>query len=539
MSNKDKSTTRPEDRLSLGTKLAAGVGEAVINIGINMPKSFGFVIYNLVMGVDAVLLGFVLALPRLWDGLIDPIMGSISDNCRSRWGRRKPFMLVGGVLSAVGMALICIPPTFLNRYFGDSELVGFNFWYFDLHFFPIDWMAALYFVLISLAFYTFLTIFSVPYGALTMELTADYHERTRLMSFRTTFTYVSGITFGWILYATKADWFVELARNTGVEDPVKTGEVYGTWAVGGFMALCILVAALIPTLLLKEPFAVQHRNQEKVPILHGLKQTLSEKAFVLIIAAYTLAFFGIIMVIHLGNYISIYYVHHGDKKDGFLAQSWAQTFAPFVGLGTVFLLNRLSGKIEKKFAWASLMGVSLLGAVLTWWLYSPDIASFRHELLLYGGDGGLFGGAGQTKWLIDLYLHPLCLAFVLLFPGMAATLVLSYSMIADVCDLDELKTGKRREGMYWAVFNWIQKSALALSLLMTGITLKVAGFNEEAAVQSDQTLLSLRQWFSLTMTVTFALTIGLVLLIPLSRKRMQAVREQLEARRGHLGGGVD
>jgi len=516
--------TRPEDRLSLGTKLSAGVGEAVINIGINMPKSFGFVIYNLVMGVDAVLLGVVLMLPRLWDGLIDPIMGSVSDNSRSKWGRRKPFMLFGGILSAAGMAMICIPPTFLRQWFGDEGLYGFEFWIVNLYFSPIDWMAALYFVVICLFFYAFLTVFSVPYGALTMELTSDYTERTRLMSFRTTFTYISGITFGWILYATKAEWFVELATNAGAEDPVKQGEVYGTWAVGGFMALCILAAAMIPTLFLKEPFRAQKRQQDKVPIIQGLKETLRQRAFVMIILAYTLAFFGIIMVIHLGNYISIYHVHAGDKKEGFLAQSWAQTFAPFVGLTTVILLNKLSNVIEKKVAWCLCMGISLTGAVLTWFLYNPDYEGFRRVI-----DLGVWG------WEIDLYLHPLCIAFVLLFPGMAATLVLSYSMIADVCDIDELKTGKRREGMYWAVFNWIQKSAISISLLMTGVTLWMSGFNEDIDVQTPEAILSMRSWFSMTMIVTFIITILLAAMIPLSRSRMNAVRDQLEARRGRLG----
>ncbi|WP_428389599.1 MFS transporter [Mucisphaera sp.] len=518
MSSTETVSQTPDDqRLSLGTKVAAGSGEAVINLGINMPKSFGFVIYNLVLGVDAVLLGLVLALPRLWDGLIDPIMGSISDNTRSKWGRRKPYMLIGGILSAVGMALICIPPTFLTSIFSDEETFGI--W--GLSFTALDWMAALYFVLISLAFYTFLTIFSVPYGALTMELTSDYHERTRLMSFRTTFTYVSGICFGWILYATTADVFVRWAEQAGAEDPVKTGEIYGTWVVGGVMAVIILVAAMIPTFFVKEPFGGQKQKQEKVPLLSGLKETLTQPAFVLIISAYTLAFFGIVMVIHLGNYISIYYVHGGDRQDGFLAQSWAQTAAPFVGLGTVFLLNRLSGKIEKKLAWAGLMGVSLLGAILTWFFYDPDIASFRSVIDL-----------GFWDLSIDLYLHPLLLAFVLLFPGMGATLVLTYSMIADVCDLDELKTGKRREGMYWAVFNWIQKSAIALSLLMTGFTLDWSNFDPELTVQPDETLLSMRLWFTCTMVVTFVVAILLVLMIPINKQRMEAVQVELKQRRG-------
>ncbi|MEM8781843.1 MAG: MFS transporter [Planctomycetota bacterium] len=519
------SPVNQDERIALPTKVAAGTGEAVINIGINMPKNFGFIIYNLVMGVDAVLLGIVLAIPRLWDGLIDPIMGNISDNTRSKWGRRKPYMLIGGVMSALGLALICIPPTFMKDLFSDDVMRGFSLFgdRVSLYFSTLDWMAALYFVFISLTFYTFLTVFSVPYGALTMEMTRDYHERTRIMSFRTTFTYVSSITFGWILYATKAEYFVELAARNGAEDPVKTGEIYGTWAVGGVMALFLLIAAMVPTLFVKEGSAQIAKKQEKVPILQGLKDTLRIPAFVLIIAAYTLAFFGIIMVIHLGIYIAIYHVHGGGetgKKDGYLAMSYAQTVAPFVGLFTVFMLNRLSGKIEKKIAWAGCMCISLVGAVLAWFLFSPDIGYYRKDVAL-----PLLG------WELDLYLHPLIIAFIMLFPGLGATLVMSYSMMADVCDLDELNTGKRREGMFWAVFNWVQKSALSISLLFTGITLWFSGFDEDALVQTEATVDSMRKWFTFTMCGTFAVAIFLVLAIPLSGKRMAEVREQLEARR--------
>ncbi|HRK30095.1 MAG TPA: MFS transporter [Tepidisphaeraceae bacterium] len=502
--------------LSIGTKLSAGAGESVINLGVNMPKEFGFVIYNLTLGVNAVLLGFVLAIPRLWDAISDPLMGSISDNTKSRWGRRKPYMLLGGILSALLMAAICIPPSFLFSWFSTANKVGIL----GYHFSAAEWAAAFYFVLISILFYTALTVFSVPYGALTLELTSDYGERTRLMSFRTAFTYVSGIMLGWMLYATKWQVWTDIAERNGAADPIKQGELYGTWVVGGFAALVLLLASLIPTFFLKEVAIAnpvskpRPQKTKKMPMLETLRQTISMPTFILIVLAYTTAFFGIILVIHLGQYINIFYTHDGDKKLGLLAQAWANTFKPAAGLLTVFALNRLAHRVEKKIAWSACLSISLTGAILTWFMYSPELKAWEPNF---------FG--------ISLYLHPMIIPFCLLFPGLAATLMMSYSMIADVCDIDQLRSGRRREGMYWAVFNFVQKLALSVALLMTGFTLSIAAFDQNSIKQSAETIFSMRLWFTLTLIVSIAAAIVLVLCVPISRSRLAAVHAEL-AKRG-------
>lgn len=256
------------------------------------------------------------------------------------------------------------------------------------------------------------------------------------------------------------------------------------------------------------------RRQPKVALIPSMKQTITMLPFVLIVLSYTVAFFGIILVIHLGQYINIFYTHDGDKKLGLLAQAWANTFKPVAGLLTVLALNRLAYRVEKKVAWAACLAISLLGAILTWFLYSPELKAWQPTI------------AG-----VQFYLHPMIIPFCMLFPGLAATLMMSYSMIADVADLDELKSGQRREGMYWAVFNFIQKLALSVALLMTGFTLSVAAFDQTAVQQSAATILTMRLWFTVTLIVSIALAIVLVACIPLNRTRMRAVHAELEARR--------
>ena len=193
----------------LGTKVAAGAGEAVINVGINLPKNFAFPIYNLILGVNPTLLGIALFIPRIWDAVLDPLMGSISDNTRSRWGRRKPYMLAGGLLTALAVGLLCFFPRGMHERLGEGVMFGFSHG---------DLFYAGYLMVMSMLFYTVMTVFAVPYGALTMELTSDYADRTRVMSFRTFFTYGSGLLIGWLYAIASADWAILKDPVTGQPD---------------------------------------------------------------------------------------------------------------------------------------------------------------------------------------------------------------------------------------------------------------------------------------------------------------------------------
>lgn len=506
-SNIKKSLESSESQVPLGTKIAAGAGEAAINIGINLPKNFAFPIYNIVLGVSPTLLGIALFIPRLWDALIDPVMGNISDNTRSRWGRRRPYMLIGGLLSACCVGLLCIFPRHLKQGYwietvwsipGISAPAG-------------DWLYAGWLMLMSLLFYTALTVFAVPYGALTMELTRDYAERTRVMSFRTLFTYVSGFLMAW-LYAI-AEWDI-FRDDSGEKDVIK-----GSYAVGVLLVGFFLVVTLVPAFLVREPPVRDFGTNKSEPITRfwfGLRQTLSEPAFLLIVGAYTIGFLGVIMVIGLGLYLTIYRVYDGDRGTGSVVQGWSQTLAVMMGIVTVIVMNRLSDRVEKKVLLIGALGCSFMGGLLSWVLYSPDLPTWN----LLGWLPGSF------YWPF----HPLAFSHGLIWPGLAGLLVMSNSMIADVCDLDELKTGLRREGMYWAVFNWIQKSAISIALLFSGVVLDLSGFEASRATQSPEVIDRLRWTYMGVVCGGVGLAGFLVTLIPITRSRMNKVQQRLRER---------
>jgi len=167
--------TAPEDRIPFHLKLIYGVGAFVNNL---LAAAIGgmMIVLNLGLGMNPAVVGLLSALPRLFDAFIDPLMGYISDNTRTRWGRRRPYIFVGAILSGIALALLWQLPR------GESE--SFYFWYF---------LGG------SLIFYVGYTIFAAPWVALGYELTPDYHERTRLMGVQNFIGQLAYIVAPWFL----------------------------------------------------------------------------------------------------------------------------------------------------------------------------------------------------------------------------------------------------------------------------------------------------------------------------------------------------
>ena len=127
--------------------------------------------------------------------------------------------------------------------------------------------------------------------------------------------------------------------------------------------------------------------------------------------------------------------------------------------------------------------------------------------------------------------HPLAFSTALIWPGLAGLLVMSNSMIADICDLDELQTGERREGSYWAVFNWIQKSAISIALLFSGVILDLIHFDANVVVQTADTIFKMRLAFMIVVCGGVGIAAVIVLFIPINRQRLADVHAQLAQRR--------
>ena len=151
--------TNNSDRVPLWEKLVLGSG--------GFPSMFGYVgistvartVYIMILGINPFLVGLALFAPRFMDGFLDLLMGKISDNCHSRWGRRKPFIVIGALLMGIVFGLIWMIPESWGL---TAKLTCF--------------------IVMQFIFFACYSVFSVPYNALTYEMTPDYNERNNVMA---------------------------------------------------------------------------------------------------------------------------------------------------------------------------------------------------------------------------------------------------------------------------------------------------------------------------------------------------------------------
>jgi len=469
-----------QDRVSFGQKFSYGLGSLVNNL---LGGAIGFmsIVLNVGLGVDPGLVGTLQAIPRLTDALTDPVMGYISDNTHSRYGRRRPYIFVGAIMVGLTFALMWQLPS------GRSEM--FYFWVFLFG---------------SILFYLFYTMFATPWVALGYEMTPDYHERTRLMgvmNFMGQFAYIS------------LPWFYAFMEN----DKLFTDSVQGARVLAILIGIFVASVGILPAIFCKERFVGKVGGRKhKSTLLKGVKEnvvkffkglviTVKRVEFLKLCAGTFFLFNGIMLVGAFGSYIIIFYVSGGDNDMG----------ARFIGLyGTINSISTLiaiagvtwiSAKLGKRrtFMWATF--ATLIGSLLKWFCYDP-----------------------LAPWKV---LIPAPLIAI----GMGGLFTLMGSMMADVCDLDELETGKRREGMFGSIYWWMVKLGMALAFALSGYLLNATGFEVElGGAQTSSTFLWMRIVDVVIPTLTSAISIYVVSRFKITEEKSYEIRKQLEKRRGKI-----
>jgi len=225
-------------------------------------------IYQLAIGIDPAILGFAMGIPRLVDAITDPIMGHISDNTHSRFGRRRPYIFIGAILSSLLFVLMWMPPVFLGT----------------------GWIAG-YFLLISILYYIAYTVFAIPWGALGLELTEDYNERTKVQAFNMFVSATSGLFLGVM-------WKLSMVFGDN--------EIEGVRVVGLLFGGIILVTAIIPAIMSRERITIQ--KQKKISFKGSLKETVKNGPFMKLCAITMMMFLGIFLVNPFALYINVNYV---------------------------------------------------------------------------------------------------------------------------------------------------------------------------------------------------------------------------------------
>ncbi|MCX5701151.1 MAG: MFS transporter [Candidatus Omnitrophica bacterium] len=464
--------TAQKDRIPFLQKAAYSIGSLVNQFQAAAIGSL-VIVLNLGLGMNPALVGLIGAIPRLIDAFSDPIIGHSSDNTRTRWGRRKPWIFFGAILSGILFALM------FHLYKGRTD--NFYFWYF---------------LIIQCFFVVSFACYSIPWIALGYEMTPDYHERTRLQGFSNFFAQIA-----WLV----APWFFALMNNKAMFTDIVQGARSIAIAVGVFIA----VGGVLPAIFNKELFgklAKPKKGEGNLVIIKNLlsscAQSLKCRPFVKLIAVTFLIFNGFMLASAFTLYVIVYYVYGGDWGKGGTLLGWFGTASSVCTLLAISLTTWISTKIGKRKTFLIAMCLAILGYALKWVGYNP-----RYP-----------------------YLLMIAVPFLAFHLGALFTMV--PSMVADVCDLDELSCGKRREGMFSGIYWWIQKLGQAGASILAGVLLNVTGFNVAlGAAQKTQTLFYMRLCDIGIPIVSTAVAIFIIMTFDISESRAYEIRAQVEKRR--------
>jgi GPH family glycoside/pentoside/hexuronide:cation symporter len=456
--------TAAKDRIPLRQKIAFGLGASTPIAFVNTVSGLTNLIYVIGLGVNPILLGLVQMAPRVMDAVFDPWFGSVSDNTRTRWGRRRPYILVGGILTGLFYALLWMA----SRSWGETTILC-------------------YYLIFSLLFFLASSIFTVPHAALGLEMSGDYHERTRLYAFSSFIGNISAMATPWIYTFANSRLF--------------PNEVEGM-KIAGLIVACVIVAtSVLCAVVCREVKFQQASHQAKRSFWPSMKLTLQNRLFVRLILIVGLITIGFSFVNGFSNYITIYYVYDGAKRDASVIIGW---------MGTVWAVSALVAVFPM--AWCS----ARYGKVRTMQIF---------VLLMIAGS--------LSKIICYNPAHPWLAIFptVLISAGMLGVYTMASSMTADVCDEDELRTGTRREGIYSAVYGWWIKLGISTAFLIAGFLLKTTAFDEKIVHQSTVTTLWLRIWEIGLPALLCSLSFWLLLRYPLTEERAYEIKALLERSR--------
>ncbi len=430
------------NKVSFGQKIAFGFGMFANQM---FPAVIGIFIVVLVqsLGFPGWMWGFVMIFPRLFDAITDPIMGFISDNTKSKWGRRRQYVFLGAII--MGFSFIVMWQ--LHK----ESTIDYNF---------------TYFLLWSLLFYVGLTIFSVPYVAMGYEMSDDFHERTNIMA-------VAQFIGQWAWVIAPWFWVIMDDQNLFESSEIAVREL-AIW-----VGLVCMTFAMIPAIFIKSKSTL-NQDYDSITFNNIIKslytifvinfgQAFKIKAFRKLCIATFLIFNAFNTVAAFTYFIIVFFLFNGiTGPDG--AWWWPTLFGSVGALVTTFLVipavTILSNKVGKKKAFIISQSVSIIGYIMLWFLFIP----------------------GKP------YLFLLALPFFSF--GIGGLFTLMMSMTADVIDLDELNTGKRREGVFGAIYWWMVKFGFGIAGGLSGVILSVIGWESGGATQTEEALYGLRLFFS-------------------------------------------
>lgn len=456
-------------------KIAFGLGMLANQM---FPAALGIFMVVLVedLKFPAWMWGILFFAPRIVDAFFDPIMGFITDNTRSRWGRRRQYVFIGSLIMGISFVIMWQ----LYRENG----VQYNF---------------IFFLIWSFIFYLGLSIFSVPYVAMGYEMSDDFHERTNIMAIS---QWIG--QWAWVI----APWFWVVMYDPKWFPNADTA----TRTLAFWVGISCMILAMMPAIFIKskstkfdanlKPLTYKTIGGSLKEILISFKEAFGNKPFRKLCIATFLIFNAFNTVAGFTFFIVVYYLFNGSTAD---AGIWPTLFGSIGALATTFMVIPavawIAKKTEKKKAFLICQAISIFGYILLWFLFVP----------------------GKP------YMFLFALPFFSF--GIGSLFTMMMSMTADVCDMDELESGKRREGIFGAIYWWMVKFGFAIAGLLTGVIMSFVGFKAGAETQAEGAVTGLRLFFSGIPILGTLIAMWVMRNYDLTEAKARDIKKQLDARK--------
>lgn len=463
-------------RLPFWVKLLYGSGDwGIASIGI-MRSIFYAIYLTDVVGLEPRIASFGAIVGIIWDAINDPLIGTFSDRLNTRWGRRRPFLLWFAIPFALSFVILWSAPKWENQV---ALLV-----YVTLAFMLAD---------------TLQSLISVPFLSLTPELTPNYDERTTLTSFRSFFQVVGALT-------------VVIAAPEIVDSVIEAGgtQQQGFMLVGAIFGSISAVPLLLIGLFIRE--SSKPSEVKSISFRETLRLAWQNIPFRYAVGIHMLNWSAVDMIAVAFPYFLLYWVAQGDL----LAR--IRIFGIDLAYESAFF--------------GILMSVCIL--FIPFWLWLAKKRDKREAYIL----GMIFWVIVQLM-IFTIQINQtsyLLITGALAGIGVSAAYTLPDAMFADVIEWDELRTGRRQEGIYYGVRAFIRKMTGALVIFITLQALGWSGYlaPPESAIQftqSDSALQMIRWLVSPFGALILCGTIVFAWRFPLSREKHGRIQKLLERKR--------
>ena len=463
----------PSPPLSLPVKLAYGAGDFGAGLTSQFLSFFLLIFLTDAVGMRPGIAGSVLAVGKIWDAVNDPLVGMLSDRTQTRWGRRYPWIFLTAIPFGISYCFIWIVPGFAQ-----------------------GWTAFWYYVAITSLFQVFFTTTNLPYSTLTAEMTQDYDERTSLTSFRLAFSIIGGLS---ILVA--AGLLPVLAEgNPGLSFIQTETQRYTALGIfGGIVSTLTIFWCIFGTYGYMEKkakaagkFMGDTDNNEQESFVTQLKIVMGNRPFLYVVGIYLFSW----LALQITAAVIPFYGKYVMSVDGSLLALIVQGIAIFM----MFICAALSKRLGKRNVYFLGSGVWILVQI-----------------------GLFFLQPGQ-----NCVLYGLC---AIAGFGVATAYVVPWSILPDVIELDELNTGRRREGTFYSFMTLLQKIGLALGIYLVGQALEASQFDPELDVQLEPALQAIRLFAGPVPLILLICGVVLMYFYPLTKEVHAEIMLKLAERR--------